>query len=327
MKTALKYIAPILLVAAIGCQEEITLDLPPNEPELVVEGYLTDLDFFIPDGDLNCFGDTVIPREFIVFGAQLAAGFPVDSAEETADFFPFNKVTLTSTADYFSNEAPPAVSNATVRLFQDGELVETLVEDQSEAGVYRITHDPEVGSEYHLEIEALGNFYETEPELYRSVPPLIGMEALYQPNFIGDSCAYYMGIQTYEKQGAGDHYRWMFYINNEYERRPNFISITNDEGIDGFCLFGFDVYGDELELGDTITTFQMITSEAYYDFNFALRSRTGQVGSPFDAPPSPITGNVNNVTKGSKANGFFAAGAITANYLVVPDTIPDVDCP
>ncbi|GAB5539853.1 MAG: hypothetical protein Salg2KO_19560 [Salibacteraceae bacterium] len=321
---------PIIALVLIlsGCQEEIDLELPDVEPELVVEAYLTDLDFFIPDSDLDCSGITTFPRELIVAGASLAATFPVDSAEEVSDYFPFNKVVLTSTANYFSNATPPPVTDATVELYQDGNLVETLSHDGSNPGTYPITHDPVVGSEYHLEIEALGKFYETKKETYKAVPPLIGLGANYGPNFIQDSCAYYLGIDTYEKAGAGDFYRWFFYINGKYDARPNFITLSTDDGIDGLCLFGLDVYGDELELGDTLTVFQMMTSEGYYNFNVALRSRTGQVGSPFDAPPSPISGNVENITDNKLAIGFFAAGGITANFVVVPDEVPTgADCP
>ncbi len=324
-------ISSILSVLALsfivnGCQEEIELDIPGGEPELVVEGYMTDLDFYIPDGDLDCSGIITIPKFFIEQAAALAGTFPVDSAEEVSDFFPFNKVTLTSTAEYFANVPPPPVTDAVVKLFENGTLVETLVHDGSNPGTYLITHDPVVDAEYHLEIEALGKFYETEREIYRAVPPLLGLITNYGPNFLQDSCAYYMGIDTYEKPGAGDHYRWLFYINGKYQSGPFDIALSNDEGIDGLCLFGLDIYGNELELGDTITVFQMMTSEGYYDFNVALRSRTGQVGSPFDAPPSPINGNIINTTDNRKAVGFFAAGGITANFVVVPDTIPAESC-
>jgi hypothetical protein len=310
-----------------ACQEEIALDLPPNEPELVVEAYLVDLDFYIPDGDLDCSGITIIPRELIVFGASLAANFPIEDAESRSDYFPFKKVVLSSTADYFSNAAPPAVSDATVKLFENGILVEALAEDAFIPGTYRFTYNPVVDASYHLEIEALGNFYKTEAEVYRSVPPIINIGANFGPNFLQDSCAYYMAMDTYERPGPGDFYRWMFYVNDKFDNRPNFISIATDDGIDGFCLFGFDVYGDELELGDTVTVFQMAVSESYYNFAFALRSRTGQVGSPFDAPPSPITGNIKNITKNTNAHGYFAAGGVSANFFGVPGTIPDTVCP
>ena len=63
----------ITLVIVNSCQEVIELDLPPNEAELVVEGYLTDLDFFIPEQDLDCSGLFTIPKSDIEFAAGLAA--------------------------------------------------------------------------------------------------------------------------------------------------------------------------------------------------------------------------------------------------------------
>ncbi|GAB4375033.1 MAG: hypothetical protein Kow0075_01150 [Salibacteraceae bacterium] len=320
------FIAIIALSVLVSCEEVIELDLPPTDPELVVEGYLVDLDFYLPDADIDC-GGTIIPLSVIEFGASLAANFPIDSIEQVADYFPFNKVRLTLTDDYFSNRVNPPVSGAIVRLMKNGELVETLVEDSEEPGVYRIMHDPEVGAQYHLEIETDGNFYTTTPEIYESVPPLFGLDAFYRSNFALDSCAYYMGIQTFEREGLGDYYRWMFYMNNVYDDSPFSIAISDDQQFDGFCLFGIDVYGDELNLGDTLIVFQMHTSEGYYNFMNSLRNQTAFVGSPFDAPPAPIKGNVFNNTEQKPAFGYFAVGGITANALMVPDTIPSEPCP
>jgi len=328
MHHSLKHLFLVVLTLAMmnSCQEVIDLDLPPNEAELVIEAYLTDLDFYIPEEDLNCSGLFTIPKSDIEFAAGLAAQFPIDSIESETDYFPFNKVKLSTTSDYFSNASAPAVSNATVRLFKNNQLVETLVEDLSIPGTYRFTHDPEVGASYHLEIEALDNFYETEPQIYNSVPPLIGVNAYYRSNFLQDSCAFYLGIDTYEKPGTGDHYRWMFYINNEYVDSPFFISIFDDAQIDGLCLFEFDVYGNELNLGDTIVVFQMRTNEGYSSFINSLRNQTAFVGGPFDTPPAPIRGNLKNVTTGKEAFGYFVAGGVSANAGFVPATEPSEGC-
>ena len=323
-----KYILLIALAATLmsSCQEAIELDLPPNEPELVIEGYLTDLDFFIPEQDLDCSGIVTIPRSEIVSAASLAALFPIDSIESVTDYFPFNKVKLTTTSDYFSNAPAPTVSNAIVKLFENNDLVETLIEDPNIPGTYRFIHDPEVGASYHLEIEALDNFYETDPQVYNAVPPLLGVKAVYKSNFLQDSCAFYLGIDTYEKQGLGDHYRWMFYINNEYVDNPVFISTFDDAQIDGLCLFDFDVYGNELRLGDTIVVFQIRTNEGYSNFINSIRNQTAFVGGPFDTPPAPIRGNLKNVTTGKEAFGYFVAGGVSANAGFVPTEILEGGC-
>lgn len=322
MLRPLKYI--LIAGAALilhSCQEEIDLKVPDNEAELVVEGYLSDLDFYIPEGDINCAPGLTFTHDSIEFLASLASLFDIDSAEAMADYFPFNKVRLTTTSNYFSNGEAPVVTGAVVKLMQNGNLVETLAEDAP--GEYRITHDPVVGATYHLEIEALGNFYETIPEPYLETPPLLQVDTNFTENFIGDSMAYYMEIYTYEKPGPGDYYRWMFYINNEYVDDPFFLSFTEDRGVDGACILGIDVYGDELELGDTMVVFQMRTNERYYNFMTSLRNQTAFVGGPFDAPPAPIRGNVTNVTTGKLAYGYFGPYAISANFLIVPEEIPE----
>jgi hypothetical protein len=326
MKKFFNYSLALATIALtlVSCQEEIDLDLPATEPELVIDGYFVDLDMYLPEGDLACPGtDTVFKLEDLTAIVDLLKAFPIDSIETTTDYFPFNKVILSTTSDYFSNAPAPVVSGAVVELFEDGLLVETLAEDPNIAGTYRITHDPIVGKEYHLEIEALGNEYETDPETYDRVAPLASVSTIYGPNFIGDSLAYYMNIGTFEEPGTPDYYRWMFYINNEYQNSPFELAITDDQGFDGFCLLGIDVFGDTLSLGDTLVVFQLKTSEAYNNFISTLQAQTGFVGSPFDAPPAPIKGNVRNITKGTDAYGFFSAGGISANFTIVPDTIPE----
>ena len=324
----ISFILIIGLIAFTGCQEEIDLDLPATEPELVVEGYLTQRDYYFPDADLNCFGITTISLDTLKFvTAFVDAYINIDSIEAATDVFPFNKVVLSTTGDYFANAEPPAVTSAIAVLFEDGNAVETLIEDPSIPGTYRITHLPIVGSSYHITIDAMGNFYETIPEIYGSVPPLLSLSANYGPNFIRDSCAYYLSMNTFEKPGLGVHYRWFFYVNNKYVSSPGNIALTNDENFDGFCLLDFDVYGDELELGDSLVVFQMNTTEGYYNFLSTLQSQTAFVGGPFDAPPAPITGNVMNVTTGKAAYGYFAAGGISANATTTPETRPDPENP
>ena len=316
-----------LLIVITSCQEVIELDLPENEAELIIEGYLTQRDYYIPETDLDCSGIVTIPKSDIEFGVSIVDQFiNIDSIEAEADYFPFNKVQLSSTVGYFSESGNPPVSNAVVKLFEDGNEVETLAEDPEIPGTYRITYLPKVGSAYHVEIEALGNFYETTPETYNAVPPLLGVNPIYKSNFIGDSCAYYLGVDTYEKPGVGDHYRWMFYINNNYVAEPQFISTFDDSDLDGVCLFEFDVYGNELELGDTIIVFQLRTSPGYSNFINSLRNQTAFVGGPFDTPPAPIRGNLKNVTTGEDAFGYFMAGGLSANAGFVPETEPEEGC-
>jgi hypothetical protein len=316
------------LIALTGCQEEIDLDLPATEPELVIEGYITQRDYYFPEADLDCFGVTTISLDTLKFATEFVDAFiNIDSIEAETDIFPFNKVVLSTTGDYFANASPPEVTGASVILFENGNAVETLMEDPLTPGTYRISYLPIVGSSYHITVDALGNFYETKPELYESVPPLLSLASSYGSNFIQDSCAYYMSMNTFEKPGLGDHYRWFFYVNNKYVSNPGNISLTNDENFDGFCLLDFDVYGNELELGDSLVVFQMHTTEGYYNFLNTVQSQTAFVGGPFDAPPAPIIGNVTNVTTGKAAFGYFAAGGISANATTTPETIPDPDNP
>lgn len=332
VKSFIKSIALLVCILWLtGCQEPIDLELEDNVPELVIEGYLTQRDYLIPDDGFDCGAGFSLSKDQIKFATDVADAFlNIDSIEAQTDYFPFNKVQLTTTANYFSEGPTPRVSGATVKLLKNGALVETLVEDPNEVGTYRITHLPEVGSYYHLEVEALDAFYETTPELYKAVPPLILLPDLpnvtYRPNFIGDSCQYFVGINTYEPIGKGDHYRWMFYRNNKYVSDPVFIATFDDSDVDGVCLLQFDIYGNPLQLSDTLIVFQMSTSEGYSNFINSFRNQTAFVGGPFDTPPAPIPGNIKNVTTGTDAFGYFICGGISATAVIVPDTIPSGGC-
>ncbi|NQV53521.1 MAG: DUF4249 domain-containing protein [Flavobacteriales bacterium] len=314
-----------------ACQEPIELDLEDNVPELVVEGYMTQRDYLIPEEGFDCGSGFALTKDQIKLTTDITDAFlNIDSIEAQTDYFPYNKVQLTSTANYFEEGATPRVSNAIVRLMKNGALVETLVEAPNEAGTYPITHLPEVGASYHLEIDAMDAFYETTPEIYKAIPPLIVLPDLpnvtYRPNFIGDSCQYYVGINTYEAIGRGDHYRWMFYLNNEFVSDPVFIATFDDSDVDGICLLQFDIYGNSLELSDTLIVFQMSTSEGYSNYINSFRNQTAFVGGPFDTPPAPIRGNVKNVSTGKDAFGYFICGGISATAVIVPDTIPVGGC-
>lgn len=319
----------IQLFAALGlatflftaCEQEVTLDLNSAEPELVVEGYMIDTDFYIPDEDLDCYGISTFTRDTIILLSELVKNFlPISDVEAKADYFPFNKVKLSMSVPYYTQGMPDAVSDAVVKLYKNDSLVETLVEDATEKGIYRITHNPEVGSYYHLEIEANGNNYTTAAELYQEVPPILFAQAVYQPAIFSDTMVYTSGISTFEKPGKGDYYRWFFYLNNEFQSDADLMVTSPDDGIDGSCLINFDFYRRRLQPKDTLVIFQMRTSEQYYNYVNTIIGLLS-VGSPFDTPPAPIPTNVYNNTLDKKGLGFFAVGGLSANAVVVPDTL------
>lgn len=321
----------LISLLAVSCQEPIELELEDNVPELVIEGYLSQRDYLIPDEGVDCGAGLALSKEELLFATAAADAFiDIDSIENQTDYFPFNKVKLSTTANYFDEGTTPAVSDAVVNLFEDGTLVETLLEDPDIPGTYRITYLPVVGSFYHLEIEALGMTYETTPEEYQAVPPLINLPQLpfvqYVPTFFGDTCQYQLALNSFEAPGLGDHYRWMFYLNGEYEDDPVFIATFDDSDIDGVCLLQIDIYGNSLLLEDTLIVFQMKTSAGYNSFIERLRNQTAFVGGPFDTPPAPINGNVKNLTTGKDAFGYFVCGGISAGAAIVPDTIPAGGC-
>ncbi|MGB6036039.1 MAG: DUF4249 domain-containing protein [Cryomorphaceae bacterium] len=263
-----------------SCQDVVELDLPEGEEFLVVEGWITNED-----------------RS--------------------------HDVILTTTAAYFDDADPAPVTGAAV-FIRDDEGMETLLPETG-PGIYTYPDSGIVGRSYQLEI-VLDNgkrYLSTYEELYEPVPILdifwqLSEDEPDEDNGESLDDIYDVLIFTIEPVGAGDNYRWRSVLNGEEQQEPFDLFVTDDEFVDGNPIPDFNVTDDLYSQFDTVTIIQERISREAREFLQLLQTQTAFVGGPFDPPPSPIRGNIENVNDPDDlALGFFGASARDQATVVV----------
>lgn len=277
----------VLLLLLSRCQDPIDVDVPSRPPELVVDGWVTDNDSFA------------------------------------------STVRLSTTTNFFQADRSAAVENAQVYLLENGDTVAQLQEQNDSAGYYQSPFTGTAGRSYQLRIaipsgpeKVVGNWL-SRPELLRPVPTLdsVNVRMLDQnsqpPAFTEGLFA--LGYFQ-ELPGEGDYLRIRRQINDSLFQRDIFA--VEDQGVDGFYFGQFPVppiglYGP-LEAQnpenepDTFTArLESITGDYFAFLN--LLSDQVNVGSPFDAPPALVVGNIVKARDTSQyAFGYFRASATSS---------------
>jgi len=263
-----------------SCQEVVDLELPEGSEFLVVEGWIT-----------NQTG----PHE----------------------------VKLTTTAAYFDDADPTPTTGANVYI-RDDQGMEMLL-PETDLGVYTFPDSGIVGRSYQLEIVIDGGdrYLSTYEELYEPVPILdifwqLSEDEPDEDNGENPDDIYDVIIFTLEPAGVGDNYRWRSFLNGTEAQEPFDLFVTNDEFVDGNAIVDFNVTDELYSQFDTVTIVQeRITREAR-EFLQLLQQQTAFVGGPFDPPPSPIRGNITNLTNPDNiALGYFGAAGTDAASIVV----------
>lgn len=265
-----------------SCQEKIDLELPEGEQFLVVEGWINAYDSL-------------------------------------------HLVKLSYTAPYFSNVPQPKVKDAVV-ILEDNEGNEEVL-NEIEEGVYEIDRQGIEGREYRLRIHLPeGDTYLSKFELLREPVPIDSIyyqlsdrEPMEQLGEKPDQI-YDVLIDTYEPEGRGDFYRWRSFVNGVEAQEPSDIVIVTDYLLDGAPVIEFNVTYNLYALGDTVKIIQEHISADAYEFLASIWSQTAMVGSPFDSPPVPIKGNVQNITDPNRpALGFFGAAGVYPVEIIISE--------
>ncbi len=268
IRTTAVFAAALLTFSA--CEDKIELDLPEGETLLVVEGWIS-----------NEPGP--------------------------------HHVKLSFTAPYFEAADPPPATGADVTL-SDSEGEVFLLEETA-PGVYTFPDSGRVGRSYILDISLPdGEQYTTAPELLRAPVPILDIYWEVDPDgpseFLeqDEDQIYAVLIDTFEPPGRGDNYRWRVIVNGRFKNDPFDIAVTNDDFVDGSMIVGFSPINELFREGDTVTVVQQRISRHALEFLQLVQQQTAFVGSPFDTPPAPIRGNVNNLSNPDKRSlGFFGA--------------------
>jgi|GEM_PF-1739395 len=289
MKT-FKYISAfVILLGLSSCRDVVELDVEAAAPELVVNGELSDKE--------NVY------------------------------------VQLQSTAGFFNNDDFEGIENARVSIFEDGQEVVILDESQTVSGRYEANFKGQVNKQYQIRIEIANDAPEkiqgtwlSKLDTLRPVPEIdsvkqatLGRNTTPQAFFEGEYAVMFFG----DFVGEGNRYRFKRQLNDSVFAQEAFL--ISDEDFDGI-YFGqglfppINVYGpfEDPEPGEEPDSLTITIQSVSIDFENYLNVLLSQVqtGSPFDAPPAMVVGNIYNADDPSRmAFGYFQTIGINRNGL------------
>lgn len=236
-----------------------------------------------------------------------------------------HQVSLTKSADYFSNAPAPKVTGATVSI-SDGENLFDLTEISD--GLYETdTIVGEIGKTYTLTINSEGETYTANSRLNYCTPidsinfGYYDVSDYYEEEVIDSS-----GIETepylsillnaQEPDTQGDFYLWKVYKNGVLESDTlDELNFSDDYFANGDYLYDVEVqWYEEAIVGDTITLEMQAISEDYYNYIIGLLTETVWNMGPLGGPPANPVGNISN-----GAMGFFLAYSVEQITEIVPD--------
>jgi len=201
----------------------------------------------------------------------------------------YQKVKLTTTTAYFSNEIP-TVSDAVVFItnLNSGQIF-NFIESETLPGIYEcFDFVPVLNNEFEITI-----VYENET--YKATEPLIGVPTI---EFIEQSTINSFGAELielkyfFQDNPAEDNF-YLSRFNSPSYAVPLF-GVDDDQFTQGNLMFGI-IIDEKLEAGQETTIDINGISEQYFNYMRILLSIAGSGGgSPFQAPPSTVRGNIVN---------------------------------
>jgi hypothetical protein len=223
-------------------------------------------------------------------------------------------VKVTTSADYYNTELPPAVTNATV-IVKDvtSGITDTLA--QTAPGIYQ-THNSKIpkgitNHTYTLDVQLNGLTYSATSTL-PSLSRIDSLNYLYYPQKVfGHQKGYYPRAYQQEPQNENNYYLWKFFRNDSLINKPNEIWVADDQFVQG------NVNGLEFpyvyQSKDTATVeFYSLTKESY-DFYLGLQAQLQNDGGFFSAPPANARGNFSN-----GALGIFQTSGLDTKKIIIP---------
>ena len=289
MNTFYKISLLTLVISLVACQDPVDIDVPTGETELVISGQISDKD--------SCF------------------------------------VKISSTSDYFSNAGVNYISGARVSIWEDGKEMALLTESNARAGYYSNSFRGTVGKIYHIEVGVNGNYpasfigdWVSTADTLRACPELDSLKQA-TLNRTTNPRAFLEG--EYALMYFGDipdtknYLRIKRTLNDSAFARD--IIIFDDFGVDGAYFGGNDfppvsIYGpfEDSQLGEEPDTLSVSIESisADYEAFLTLVSSQQQVGSPFDAPPALVIGNIHRKNDVEDyAFGYFSVVGRNSNGL------------
>ena len=240
--------------------------------------------------------------------------------ERALDFTPqVQSIRLSTTADYFSGEFPPAAVGAVVQVADDLNRITAFAETPT-AGIYRApaTFVVARGRTYTLSVDFEGQHY-VASDSTRQVPRLTN---LYfdtpQPGRYAGTDGVRAAINYVDPADVHNFYLWEQFVNGVRQTGPDTIVklrvIGTDQIYNGLPVNGFQPFeGVDIPLDATVIVRQIAISEAMYRYYFALNDQLAGDGSPFAVPPASVRGNIQNKTNPNlPALGYFYVSEVSA---------------
>lgn len=225
-----------------------------------------------------------------------------------------HEIRLTQTSDYFSQEAAPLVSGASVSITGGGDV---WAFNEVEPGLYQSAPNAhaKLGHTYTLDITYDGQNYQAS-DYCDTVPNLDQMALWYEDD--GDDQWYNILIWTTELAGYGHWYCWRVLHNGEYMKDTlSEIYFDSDEYLgDGLTFEAYPIEwvdANDVVSGDTITLEQHNISKQTYDAFNAILTETEWKGGIFDSPPANVPSNISN-----NGLGVFVVSSVTTMDAIVP---------
>lgn len=232
-----------------------------------------------------------------------------------------HQVSLTKSADYFSNAPAPKVTGATVSIsdgagnnFNLTEVSDGLYETDTIAG--------EIGKTYTLTINYEGEIYTSSCYL-NYCPPIDSINfGYYDYGYSsGDNSVLYdttlsILLNALEPSTVGNFYLWNTYKNGILESDTLYeVSFSDDVFVNGNYLYNIEIQSvKDVSIGDTITLEMQAITKEYYNYIYQLMTETIWNMGPLDGPPANPTGNISN-----GAMGFFLAYSVENITAIVPN--------
>lgn len=266
-----------------SCQEVIQIDLSEGPQRLVVEGRIEKI-----KGKVNGY----------------------------------QKIRLTTTSNYFSNQPAPTVSNVFISVSDNKGNNYVFTESGQEPGLYEVTDlFAEVGETYTLRIDYRGEIYEARATLL----PVADIDSIYQEfkaKTLFDEEGIRIKVDFTDPPQPGNYYYWEQFRDGEIFINPNpgtkWTLVSSDEFFNGLKVIGREPNSDMIyDAGQKALVRQYAISEQFYNYMFLLYEQaTG--GGPNEAPPATLRGNIKNITNPENYPlGFFGASEVAEAELLV----------
>lgn len=282
MKTSfIKSIIAATLLTAFSCQEVIDLELPNDDPRLVVEGFLN---YWIAHPEQNnC------------------------------------TVYLSTTGNYYAEDLSTPVTDAVVEVVDEAnEQAYLLAPTEDRPGEYTSQAIPmELEKSYRLHIIHDNQEFQSTGTLL-PVAQVDSFSFRFSPERLFREAGYYLYFSgTTPKQRGVNYYRFTIAENDSLYDAPGDYLIQSDEllsaQIDTLQLANY-----AFDLGDTVSINMYSLNKDMFTYYNELLELLFNDGGIFSSPPSNPTSNIQNLTQPQHPPlGFFQVSTVYGDTIVI----------